>query len=203
MTSDILAYVKSEAMDVMIVLMPESSRSSSHQYGLYDMPARRHTARSAQFEEPIEGSEDIPWDELNNFSPNKYSKKKKNGTVEYSTCYSTKDSCQNATNDCSGHGKCYRKYKSDKPDDSCFTCRCVPSINITKGADGETELAKRTYWGGAACQKQDVSTPFWLLAGISIVLAGIASVGIGMLFSVGEEKLPSVIGAGVSGPKGR
>jgi hypothetical protein len=73
---------------------------------------------------------------------------------------------------------------------------------MTKAADG-SELAKRTYWGGAACQKQDVSSPFWLLVGITVVLAGITSAGIGMLFSVGEEKLPSVIGAGVSGPRPR
>jgi hypothetical protein len=184
----------------MIVLMPESSRSSSHQYGLYDMPARSHNARSAQFEEPLEELDISPINESNVISL--ADKKKKNAPVKYSTCYSTNDTCQSATNNCSGHGQCRRKYKSEDPHDSCYTCGCIPSINMTKTANGN-ETAKRTYWGGAACQKQDVSSPFWLLVGITVVLAGITSAGIGMLFNVGEEKLPSVIGAGVSGPRPR
>jgi len=199
-TSDILAYMKNDAMDIMIVLMPESGRSSSHQYGLYDMPARSHNARSAQSEEPIEELDTSSFNESNVSQADE--KKKKNAIVKYSTCYSTNDTCQNATNNCSGHGQCLRRYKSEDVRDSCYTCGCVPSINITQAADG-TELASRTYWGGAACQKQDVSSPFWLFVGITVALVGIVSAGIGMLFSVGEEKLPSVIGAGVSGPKAR
>lgn len=188
-------------MEVMIILMPESSRRSSNQYGLYDMPARSHSARSAQFEEPMEEFDTSSINESNVFSLAD-EKKKTDATVGYPTCYSANETCQSKTNNCSGHGQCRRKYKSAEPDDSCYTCECVPSINITEAADG-TELARRTYWGGAACQKQDVSSPFWLLVGITVVLVGLTSAGIGMLFSIGEEKLPSVIGAGVSGPKAR
>ncbi len=187
--------MKDEAVDVMIILMPESR----HYYNLYDMPARPHRARSAQFEEPIEESETSPVQEPNIF---RQAKEKKNATLIYSTCYPTNDTCQNATSNCSGHGHCQMRYKSETPGDSCYSCLCVPSINITKAADG-TELSKRIYWGGAACQKQDISSPFWLLLGVTVVLMGIVSAGIGMLFSIGEEKLPSVIGAGVSGPKTR
>lgn len=43
-----------------------------------------------------------------------------------------------------------------------------------------------------------MSTAFWLIATSSIVMAGLVGWAIGMLFSVGEEKLPGVIGAGVS-----
>ena len=57
------------------------------------------------------------------------------------------------------------------------------------------------YWGGAACQKKDVSAPFFLLAGLTIALVGVVSWGIGLLMSVGQEELPSVIGAGVAGPR--
>lgn len=43
--------------------------------------------------------------------------------------------------------------------------------------------------------------PFWLLAGISIAMVATVSWGIGLLFSIGQEDLPSVIGAGVAGPR--
>ena len=56
-------------------------------------------------------------------------------------------------------------------------------------------------WGGPACQKKDVSTPFWLLAGITIFLVSVVSWGIGLLVSIGQEELPGVIGAGVAGPR--
>jgi hypothetical protein len=190
--------MKSEAMDVMIILMPESR----HRYDLYEITARHHWARSAQFEEPIEESETSPIHESNIFS--QVNGTKKNATIVYSTCYPSNETCQNATSNCSGHGQCRRKYKAQSDeDDSCYTCGCIPSINITLSKNGKDEIAKRTYWGGAACQKEDVSSPFWLLLGITVLLIGVVSAGVGMLFSIGEEKLPSVIGAGVSGPKTR
>jgi hypothetical protein len=199
--ADMRSYVDNEAIDVMAILMPESTRTLPHPYGLYDMPTQSHYARSAQFEEPIEEL-DTPSIKEPNVLSMADKKKKKNATVKYSTCYSTNDTCQSVTNNCSGHGQCYMKYKSEDSGDSCYTCGCVPSINITHTADGN-EIARRTFWGGAACQKQDVSSPFWLLLGITVLLVGVTSAGIGMLFSVGEEKLPSVIGAGVSRPKAR
>jgi hypothetical protein len=42
--------------------------------------------------------------------------------------------------------------------------------------------------------------PFWLLFGTALFLGLIVMWGIGMLYSMGSEELPSVIGAGVSGP---
>jgi 1,4-dihydroxy-2-naphthoate octaprenyltransferase len=48
------------------------------------------------------------------------------------------------------------------------------------------------------CQKKDVSVPFWLLAGFTIGIIGVVTFAIGLLYSIGEEKLPGVIGAGVS-----
>ena len=60
---------------------------------------------------------------------------------------------------------------------------------------------KTVYWGGPACQKKDISVPFFLLAGLSIGLVGAVTWGVGLLMSVGSEELPSVIGAGVAGPR--
>ena len=42
---------------------------------------------------------------------------------------------------------------------------------------------------------------FFLLAGLTIALVGAATWGVGLLMSVGDEELPSVIGAGVAGPR--
>jgi hypothetical protein len=45
--------------------------------------------------------------------------------------------------------------------------------------------------------------PFWLLAGVSILLVSFVAYGVGLLVSVGEGELPSVLGAGVSSTKGK
>lgn len=109
-------------------------------------------------------------------------------------CYSSLESCADATNNCSGHGECFRKYGTAKGASGaeCFACGCVASF----------EKNKTTYWGGAACQKEDVSSQFWILAGFSVLLMGLVGWAIGMMFSIGNEKLPGVIGAGVA-PKTR
>lgn len=61
--------------------------------------------------------------------------------------------------------------------------------------------SKTIYWGGPACQKKDISVPFFLLAGLSIALVGAVTWGIGLMASIGQEELPSVIGSGVTGPR--
>ncbi len=195
--ADVLKHVKNEAMDLILLIFPEPSRDSAATYGHYDMPARSY---ARQIEEPMELPAKLP-DTLPVYASNATSPKKDKHRV-FPSCYSSNETCQAATNNCSGHGRCHAKYKSDSPGDSCYTCHCIPSINIIKATDG-TELSKTMYWGGAACTKQDVSSQFWLLAGFSVILIGLVSWAIGMMFSIGEEKLPGVIGAGVSGPKAR
>ncbi|KFA64387.1 hypothetical protein S40285_01059 [Stachybotrys chlorohalonatus IBT 40285] len=110
-------------------------------------------------------------------------------------CFSSADSCSTETRNCSGHGVCQNKYA--KPDGSdaaqvCFTCHCLS----TKSDSGSV-----THWAGPSCTKKDVSVAFWLFVGFTVAMVGILSLAIGMLFSVGEEKLPGVIGAGVSRSK--
>lgn len=113
-------------------------------------------------------------------------------------CYASNSSCVDATNNCSGHGRCYRKYASNNEaaGSDCYACKCVDTV--VKKKDG---TIKRIQWGGSACEKRDVSTPFFLLAGITVVIMVAVGSGIGMLFSVGQEELPSVIGAGVAAPR--
>lgn len=108
------------------------------------------------------------------------------------SCYDTESTCNEATRNCTGHGACKDKYASGdgaKAAASCFACHCQATKN---------ENSSLTHWGGSSCAKQDVSVPFWLFAGFTLAMVGILSMSVGLLYSVGEEKLPGVIGAGVS-----
>ena len=115
-------------------------------------------------------------------------------------CHSSLNTCVTATGNCSGHGACYKKYGPPSGGDSagrdCYACRCVPTT--VRDGDGG---GKTIYWGGSACQKKDVSVPFFLLAGISILIVGAISSAIGLLFSVGQDTLPGVLSAAVAGPR--
>lgn len=42
---------------------------------------------------------------------------------------------------------------------------------------------------------------FWLFAGFGVAMAAAIAWGVGLLFSMGGEELPSVLGAGVVGPR--
>ena len=44
---------------------------------------------------------------------------------------------------------------------------------------------------------------FWLIALFSVGMVGLVSFAIGQIMTMGGEELPSVIGAGVSGPAPR
>ena len=113
-------------------------------------------------------------------------------------CHTSEEAAINATNNCSSHGTIYLRARSASKatPDACYACRC----GSTTHEDPKTGNKKTVHWGGPACQKKDVSSPFWLLAGATLGLIGFVSFGIGLLFSVGNEDLPSVIGAGVAGP---
>ena len=67
--------------------------------------------------------------------------------------------------------------------------------------ENEDGTQKTVQWGGLACQKKDVSVPFFLFASFGVAMAALVFGAIGMLFSMGSEELPSVIGAGVAGPR--
>ncbi len=117
-------------------------------------------------------------------------------------CYSSHESCTEKTNSCSGHGKCYKK-RGEVGKNACFACGCTAQKETFLFGPQNKTGVRITYWGGAACQKKDVSSPFWLIGGFTVVLVGLISWGIGMMYSIGEEKLPGVIGAGVSSNRAR
>lgn len=181
-----------EDFDLILVTLPESTRNTKFvykSYGLYDMPTTSSRSRR-QIEEPMNEAQNVK--KVKSLSVASQSRPLQSTTVSrLPICHISLEACKTATDHCSGHGSCYRKYGND--DGSCFACGCKKTVNGTSV----------TYWGGTACQKQDVSSQFWLLAGFSVVAVGIIGWAIGMMFSIGEEKLPGVIGAGVSGPKAR
>jgi hypothetical protein len=216
----LIQWAKKEEMNTIVVLMPESARlsmSPSKPYGSYEVPSRvRLGARQA--EEIISESATASKLMLLIMLPQEYlqytmlispaSSPAKPHTVQSNStsgpilgvppvCHASIDSCLNATNHCSGHGKCYQK------SNTCVTCGCVPqNETFAYGNDGEKRGYRFVYYGGAACQKRDVSTAFWLIATFTVVMVGLVGWAIGMLFSIGEEKLPGIIGAGVSSNRG-
>jgi Domain of unknown function (DUF3844) len=117
------------------------------------------------------------------------------------TCFSSKSECESGTNNCTGHGECLLKFKEKRgeKDSECYGCMCTKP-EIRKNKDGSQ---KTTYFGGSACQKKDLTQPFWLLTGVTVFIVFIITWGIGLLYSMGNEELPSVIGAGVSGPRAK
>jgi hypothetical protein len=198
---DWVKAAKEGKMNVMVILVPDSSTmaKNTNGYGSYDKP-QKSLSRRQQAEEPIE-------DVQATSSP--IFKMKQVQTLDFNSskplirgiaplCYSSLESCQNSTNFCSGHGQCFKK--SDGIDSSapCFACQCQPTREFIPVGEKRINSSITTYWGGGACQKQDVSGPFWLFAAFTIVMVGLVGWAIGMLFSIGEEKLPGVIGAGVS-----
>lgn len=113
-------------------------------------------------------------------------------------CHASNSSCAEATDNCSGRGYCYLKYGSgtEGTAGNCYACRCQQTT--VKKSDGTVQ---KIQWGGPACQKQDISSPFFLIAGVTVFAILAVSSAIGMLFSMGQQELPSVIGAGVGGSK--
>ena len=201
-------------MNVAVVLMPESSRltkSRANPYGQYYSPSRTPVGldRRQVAEEPMTG---LPAESSSSSSPLTHLKQlqasKISGNSSFEpikgvppVCHTSLDSCITSTNNCSGHGACYRKYGNAKEGESigaCFTCGCMATNETFKYANGQRSGFMLTSWGGSACHKRDVSGPFWLIAISSVVMVGLVSWAIGLLFSIGEEKLPGVIGAGVS-----
>ncbi|KAG8958617.1 hypothetical protein FRC03_008956 [Tulasnella sp. 419] len=107
-----------------------------------------------------------------------------------STCYKDNNTCVEATSGCSGHGSCNQVTKAGK---SCFTCSCA----VTEDSKG-----RKQHWAGLSCEKKDISTSFTLLAGSTIFLILLIGFSISLLYSIGEEALPSTLTAAASAPHG-
>lgn len=172
-----------------------NSKSSVNPYGSYTLPNSAKTRRAAP-EAPLTGGRPTPKlsGTPNTLHPLANTSAPLRGILP--ACFASQSACESATNNCTGHGRCSLKYKNkDDNGKACYSCMCnIPDIRTNP--DG---TKKTTRYGGPACQKKDVVMPFWLLAGFSVGLMFVVSWGIGLLYSMGEEELPSVIGAGVSG----
>ena len=188
-----------KAPELTIVLIPPPTTESKRtDYGSYDMPDKPLYARQLQSEEPLSAPE--PTSTSTQSSSPSHPQPLANSTRSkrpLPVCHKTPEAAELATNNCSSHGAVYKKYSPPGDDrHECYACKCNKTV-ITRD-DG---TKKTIYWGGPACQKKDVSVPFFLLAGFTIAMLATVSWGIGLLFSIGQEELPSVIGAGVAGPR--
>lgn len=208
--SAILQYtlpgLAARGLDITVVAMPSSSGNLKRRvapYGTYDMPSaieargnRQNSEAVLSFTSEPSTSPKAEYPDLEDF-PIFTSSKKSNGTVRgiLPPFFNSLASCEKTTLNCSGHGKCKLLHKAqDKTQQDRFGCACSPTIV------GEGKSRKVTHWGGPACQKKDISIQFWLFVGTGVMLAFLISTIIGMMYSIGSEELPSVIGAGVSGP---
>ncbi|TKX23672.1 hypothetical protein C1H76_4187 [Elsinoe australis] len=191
-----ISWWRYKGYDVVLLISP-SQTSSTSKYGHYTIPSSSHAKRQMR-EEPLEE------DPVETESPNEtITPYKSNDTSPLRGilpfCYSTKEKCESTTRNCTGHGSCTVAYtQKDNAGDSegvpCYSCSCTPSVR--QNNDG---TKKTTVWSGPACQKKDVVAPFWLIAGLTVLMVFLVSWGVGTIWSMGEEELPSVIGSGVSG----
>lgn len=201
---DIFKLLKeSDGSSLSIMFMPSSNKCSKRATNAYGLAVSKRAAK-AQREEILSEAKPSarPSSTVENTSPFLATKVLK-GAVP--TCFASKHSCETGTNNCTSHGSCILKFStSGKNDDGsttkndCFGCACKAEVKENKEGGKKT-----TRFGGPACNKKDIVMPFWLIGGSSVFLIFLVSWGLGLLYSMGSEELPSVIGAGVSGPKAR
>ncbi|KAK6332810.1 hypothetical protein TWF696_002832 [Orbilia brochopaga] len=103
-------------------------------------------------------------------------------------CFESRDVCGNSTNSCNGRGSCMKSSTQS----NCWSCACNATIIKVHGQN------KTTYWGGNACQKEDVSVPFLLFVTFGIIMTLGVAWTINKMLSMGEEELPGELSAGVA-----
>ncbi|PPJ58488.1 hypothetical protein CBER1_05589 [Cercospora berteroae] len=186
----------------------ESSRNEGKfQWGTYEMPNKKSMLQKRQRiapEAPLSMSNDFTTSDSSEDSP--LPKFQANNTTPLRgilpACFTSESACESATRNCTGHGKCGLKYHDadslgpgGQTGLDCWSCQCTKP----KSEAGK----KSTVWGGPACQKKDVSVEFWLIALFTVAIIGLVSFAVGTIWEMGSQELPSVIGAGVSGPTAR
>ena len=177
------SFATSGSQESTIVLLPTAARSPR--------PLSKHTHFARQVSEEEEETLSVPSSpQLSTTQSNSSPPKLAPGTF-LPTCFSSESSCTNATNSCSGHGSCSAKHAG------CYACQCLRTV-VRTNDDGTT---KTVQWGGTACEKKDISTEFWLFASFAIAMTALVAGTVALLYSMGSEELPSVIGAGVAGPR--
>ena len=194
--ADFLKIGKENDMSLTIAVFPPASKHSKRSLDAYGKRDFRQSEAPMTVTVPSSGSfkssaETEPEDSVGTFA---------NTTVVKGilpSCFSNLHACQTTTANCTGHGACFLKYKGDSHDKrECWSCGCKATVVVD--AQGRKTT---TNWGGPACQKTDISVPFWIITGFTILLVATITWAIGLLYTMGDEELPSVIGAGVSGPR--
>lgn len=189
--------VNTKGQESTIVAIPpagDSENSDAGHYGGYDIPSMLGVREIMQETPLSEG-----FAQSNSKSAPQTPKAVNSSAFPRTTipfCYYSQATCVSATQNCTGHGQCYLKYtdkvSEDEKADECWTCGCHSTVE-QRGKGNKT-----TVWGGPACQKKDISVPFYLFAVFGVGMTAMIAWGIGQLYSIGEEGLPSVLGAGVA-----
>ncbi|TDZ32948.1 putative endoplasmic reticulum membrane protein [Colletotrichum spinosum] len=183
-------------METVVIAMPESSRNSkTRSWSSQPQELRRRQVEEVMTESDDHDSPAPTTPAVHSSAP--FVGEIKRGSIP--SCFSSEEACVKDTKNCTGHGKCVNKYaRADgKSSGTCFACACLATPNNSTNS----KTKSITHWGGPACSKIDVSVPFWLFTGFGIAMIGVLTFAIGLLFNVGEEQLPGVIGAGVSRSK--
>ncbi|KAF2459847.1 hypothetical protein BDY21DRAFT_336650 [Lineolata rhizophorae] len=210
--SALTSYCEREGFPLTIALMPPSSTAAKKRndspYGTYQMPGAAAAGfKQRRLEAPLTESSSAPSPSVK-LSPTEDDSAPAQNLADADSplrgiipaCFASQSACESATRNCTGHGSCSLKYDNKEIDEKvCYACVC-DKAEVRENPDGSV---KTTHFGGPACQKKNVVMPFWLLAGFTVGLVATVSWGIGLLYSMGNEELPSVIGAGVSGPRAK
>jgi hypothetical protein len=192
-----------EPIVATVVMMPPEhrcSKQSGNHYNIKPLEPHSDKVRRQQPESLLEitPNDTLPLPQnIPDFSPLQATSTLPDSPLQ--TCFSSQHACESGTNNCTDHGICSLKFSiktGENTTNNCYGCVC--SSKVTKNPDGSK---KTTYYGGGACQKKDIVAPFWLLAGTTVFFISLISFVIGLLYSMGNDELPSVIGAGVSGPR--
>lgn len=211
--NNVFQRAATEDFSVTVVMMPTAAsklKRATNAWGTYSLPskeARRQNPEAILSSNPEPSTSPNPQvPDLEDFPvivQQAEDKSPVRGILP--SCFGTLAACQKRTHSCSSHGECQLLHKgrgsgSNKESVDCYGCACTPTIEHIDEDKGMESKRKVTYWGGPACQKKDISVQFWLFVLTGVTLAFLVSAGIGMLYTMGSEELPSVIGAGVSGP---
>ncbi|KAK3392694.1 hypothetical protein B0H63DRAFT_424442 [Podospora didyma] len=191
-------FVAAGDLEAMLVMMPESSRLSKLNNwsdlaaGAGASDLRRRNLETVIVDEtitlPTEAAGDAAFGATSRQQEEESFALRPKGRIPH--CFNSFNSCIAGTDNCSGHGKCFNK-NTQNDTRACFSCLCERTV-VNKTT---------TFWAGGACQKEDISVQFWLITGFTIAIIGAVTFSIGLLYSVGSETLPGVIGAGVSRTK--
>lgn len=203
-------FVDDGDLELLLLVLPESSRSSKLSHwsvaaaGASDLRRRRDAETVISDQDTANaGPNPVPAAVKPAASISPAARR----TKAIPQCFASASSCMTQTDSCSGHGECVDKYGSSRGNSStsaasCFVCLCkATAVEHGDGSGAQSKGRKTIQWGGNKCQKRDVSVPFWLITGFTVAIVGAVTFAIGMLYSVGQEPLPGVIGAGVSRSK--